>query len=75
MKFNLEVVPNPVGMYVKADDYDSLMDDVIELEAALRNVHKLICEGAEEGFNCHIGDWAERLFRSNQKTSEALGRL
>ncbi len=46
--------------------------DVVE---ALRNVHKIICEAAMTGFNCHDGDWAERLFASQQKTHGALSRL
>ena len=47
---------------------------ILELESALKNVHEIICDGASEGFNCHAGDWAERLFHSNQQTSDALGK-
>ena len=43
-----------------------------ELDGALKNVQSLISEGAKEGFNCHKGDWAERLFHSQQRTSKAL---
>lgn len=43
-----------------------------DLAEALHNVHSIICEGAKEGFNPLKGDWAERLFSSNQKTSDAL---
>jgi len=39
---------------------------------ALENVQKLIAEAAMTGFNCRDGDWAERLFFSQQKTSAAL---
>jgi hypothetical protein len=39
---------------------------------ALRNVQKLISEAAMTGFNCHDGDWAERLFASQQVTSAAI---
>src|SRR4051812_47670096 len=39
---------------------------------ALQNVNKLISEAAVTGFNCHDGDWAERLFASQQQTSEAI---
>ncbi len=42
------------------------------LRAALRAVQKLISEAAMTGFNCHDGDWAERLFHSQQATSRAL---
>ena len=39
---------------------------------ALANVNKLISEGAATGFNWQDGDWAERLFHSQQDTSKAL---
>lgn len=39
---------------------------------ALRGVRKLIAEAAMTGFNCHDGDWAERLFYSQQQTSRAI---
>lgn len=43
-----------------------------EMLDALRNVQKLISEAAMTGFNCKDGDWAERLFFSQQKTSAAI---
>ncbi|MES2030895.1 MAG: hypothetical protein V4477_17070 [Pseudomonadota bacterium] len=43
-----------------------------ELLAALKNVRAIISEGALTGFNCHDGDWAERLFASQQMTSAAI---
>lgn len=43
-----------------------------EMLAALQNVQKLISEAAMTGFNCHDGDWAERLFASQQLTSKAI---
>ena len=43
-----------------------------DLYAALADVHALVCEGADHGFNPSVGDWAERLFASNGKTSAAL---
>jgi hypothetical protein len=43
-----------------------------ELECALKSVQSLISEAAETGFNCHEGDWAERLFYSQRETSDAL---
>lgn len=39
---------------------------------ALRNVQKIIAEGAMTGFNCHDGGWAEKLFFSQQMTSAAI---
>ena len=73
--FNFEKVPTPIGKFVDVQDYRKLESDVIELEIALRNVQSLISEGAKEGFNPDKGDWAERLFHSQQKTSQALNRL
>lgn len=43
-----------------------------DMLAALLNVQKIIAEGAMTGFNCHDGDWAERLFESQQMTSRAI---
>lgn len=43
-----------------------------DLYDALKDVHKLIVEGAEHGFNPNENQWAERLFLSQQKTSRAL---
>jgi hypothetical protein len=43
-----------------------------EMLEALRNVQKLISEAAMTGFNCHDGNWAERLFLSQQVTSAAI---
>ena len=45
-----------------------------EMLAALRNVQKLIAEAAMTGFNCHDGDWAERLFASQHDTSTAIAK-
>jgi hypothetical protein len=42
------------------------------LRKALRNVQKIISEAALTGFNHKDGDWADRLFASQQKTSAAL---
>lgn len=49
-----------------------LLSENSKLRAALTNVHKLISEAAMTGFNCHDGDWAERLFASQHLTSAAL---
>ena len=45
-----------------------------DMLAALRNVRKLISEAAMTGFNCHDGDWAERLFASQHVTSAAIAK-
>lgn len=45
-----------------------------EALAALRNVNKLISEAAMTGFNWKDGDWADRLFHSQQKTSTAIAK-
>jgi hypothetical protein len=45
-----------------------------EMYEALASVQKLIAEGAKTGFNPLDGDWAERLFVSQQKTSAALSK-
>lgn len=45
-----------------------------DLLEALRNVQQLISEAAMTGFNYKTGDWPERLFASQQKTSAALAR-
>ena len=43
-----------------------------DMLTALCNVQKLISEAAMTGFNCKDGDWAERLFFSQQMTSTAI---
>lgn len=47
--------------------------DISQALVALLNVRKLITEAAMTGFNCHDGDWAERLFASQAVTSAAIG--
>jgi len=42
---------------------------------ALENVRRIIAEGALTGFNYKDGDWAERLFESQQVTSAALASI
>ena len=43
-----------------------------ELLAALKSVNRIIADGAMTGFNWKEGDWADRLFESQQATSRAL---
>lgn len=40
--------------------------------AALLNVRSIIADAAMTGFNCKDGDWAKRLFASQQVTSAAV---
>lgn len=42
------------------------------LRAALIATRKLVSEAAMTGFNCHDGDWAERLFANQASISAAL---
>lgn len=42
-----------------------LLDSLIKVRA-------LIVEAAATGFNCHDGDWAERLFASQSFTHDAV---
>lgn len=50
---------------------DELAERVKKLEGGLEMVREIIKDGAMVGFNCHEGDWAERLF-SSQGTTRAL---
>lgn len=43
-----------------------------QMLAALLHVRKIIVEASETGFNCHSGDWAERLFASQAITFDAV---
>lgn len=43
-----------------------------EALAALDFVRGIIAEGAMTGFNCHSGDWAERLFASQAVSSRVV---
>lgn len=45
---------------------------IAELEAALIETRAIVCEGAVEGFNHAVGDWAERLYANNGNISRAL---
>jgi hypothetical protein len=56
------------------DEENSLIAAAPEMLAALLNVRKLISEAAMTGFNWQDGDWAERLFVSQQVTSAAIAK-
>lgn len=51
---------------------DAARERIAELEAALSTTHKLIVEAAMTGFNCHDGDWVERLFANQGSINAAL---
>ena len=55
-----------------ADANARLISAAPEMLVALANVQKLIAETALTGFNYKDGDWAQRLFESQQVTSRAI---
>lgn len=61
-------------LHEMADPNARLIAAAPAMLAALRNVQKLISEAAMTGFNCHDGNWAERLFFSQQMTSDAISK-
>ena len=60
---------NTSGKGVASSD---MLEVNAEMLAALKLVRSIIVEGAHTGFNCHSGDWAERLFRSQHDTFMAV---
>jgi hypothetical protein len=55
-----------------ADANARLIAAAPEMFEALKAVNAIIAEGATEGFRPLVGDWADRLFYSQQATSDAL---
>jgi hypothetical protein len=58
---------------------EALSDYAIEVEAErdalqehLKFLRSLVSDGAKEGFNPMVGDWVEKLFCSNGKTSKLI---
>lgn len=51
---------------------DALFDEMV---AALESVQALISEAASTGFNYKDGDWPERLFFSQRRTSAVLSKV
>ncbi len=49
-----------------------MTQDTSELLTALENVRAIIAEAAMVGFNYKDGDWAQRLYASQQITSDAI---
>jgi hypothetical protein len=45
-----------------------------DMLAALKAVNKLVAEAAMTGFNWQTGDWTERLYASQQDTSNAIAK-
>lgn len=50
----------------------SALEQLEQAREALELVRSIIADGALTGFNCHSGDWAERLFKSQAVTFTAL---
>ena len=48
---------------------------VAEAARVLRETRQIVCDAAETGFNCHDGDWADRLFRNNGQITAVLRTL
>lgn len=47
-----------------------------EIVAHLKDIQKIIADGAaSNGFTPTIGDWADRLFTSQQRTSALLSKV
>lgn len=51
---------------------DEALSALRESKAALDLVRGIIVEAAMTGFNCHDGDWAERLYASQADTHAAV---
>lgn len=49
-----------------------LRSELEKARTAITLVRSIIKDGAMTGFNCHDGDWADRLFRSQSVTFSAL---
>lgn len=60
------------GEVASAQERAHLIAAAPDMYEALKAVNKLIAEGCKHGFNYEVGDWAECLFHSQQKTSGAL---
>lgn len=73
-----ELRSEPTGFLVLGDglagneEDKALIASAPDLLEALKAVNKLISEAAMTGFNWRDGDWAERLFFSQQATSAAI---
>ena len=56
---------NAEFMWRAANSFDAML-------AALKEPRALVVEAAMTGFNCHDGDWAERLFRNQGSLTNAI---
>ena len=66
-----EVLDKDLGMM---EAIDTVAEENKALKEHLAYIRTLICQGAEVGFNYEHGDWPEKLFHSNQRTSELLDK-
>jgi hypothetical protein len=56
---------NAEFMWRAANSFDAMLE-------ALNTTRALVAEAAMTGFNCHDGDWAERLFRNQGSLTAAI---
>ncbi len=49
-----------------------MRESAARMVEAIKHVREIIKDAAMTGFNCHEGDWAERLFASEGLTFDAL---
>lgn len=50
----------------------ALCDEVVRLRRIILNTRGIVCNGAESGFDCFVGDWAERLYANNAALTSGL---
>jgi hypothetical protein len=60
------------------EDFETIKNELrAEVEtilAAMEGTRALVSEAAMTGFNCHDGDWAERLYANQAKLSAAIDK-
>lgn len=65
---------------IEAENSDLLSGEYLErvveerdrLKKVLTDTRAIVCDGAMTGFNCHDGDWADRLYKNNGTISDVL---
>lgn len=68
------VCRNGESVVLVSEDDAALIAAAPDLLAALHNVRALVVEAAMTGFNSKDGDWAVRLFASQQVTTSAIAK-